>query len=153
MKCGYVVGFPLTPAGFIQNYALLLFLFLLGGDSLRAPTFQSVCGWTPTFWFLSPYSNIICNWHHKDQWGPPDHQTWLMFKALLFQIWSIRCHNYMSERSVLTRSGDLKRKQKQRQTSLSLSVQFKSRVTTSSVVCPEEENSQERHWAIIPRTK
>ena len=51
----------------------------------------------------------------------------------------------MSERSVPARSGDLKRKQKQRQTSLSLSVQFKSGMTTSTVVCPEEENSQERH--------
>jgi hypothetical protein len=51
----------------------------------------------------------------------------------------------MSERGVPARSGDLKRKQKQRQTALSLSGMRQSGMTTSTVVCPEEESSQERH--------
>ena len=44
-----------------------------GWKSLLASGFQSVCGWTPTFLFLPPHSNVICNGHHKDQRRPPDH--------------------------------------------------------------------------------
>jgi hypothetical protein len=87
-----------------------------GGNSLWAPTFLSVCGWTPTFWLLPSYSNVICNSHHKDKWGPPDHQTWLMlFKALLFHVGSGATTIWLSVwKKVLARAGDLKRKQKQK---------------------------------------
>lgn len=86
LKCSSIC---LPQRGSVKLWTEIMMLLLPGGNPLWAPAFQSVCGWTPTFWFLPPHSNVICNWHHKDKRGPPDHEAWLTwFKPPLFHIGS-----------------------------------------------------------------